>query len=222
MTTLIVGLCGGSGSGKTTIADLVPRLLKEVKPTLTIAVLAQDDYYRNNAAEPGFDPATYDFDHPQARDIALLCDHLAALKRGEPVARPSYDFENHCRTNQTRPVEPHDVVLVEGTHMLCDAQLRTHLDLSVYVDAPEAVRLLRRLMRDIAERGRTLHAAAAQYLHTVKPGHDAWTEAFAEHADLIVPGGTALGEDEEGAIASAQLVTDAIIQRLPPNQTPAR
>jgi uridine kinase len=204
---LLIGICGGTGSGKTTIASLLVDMLAP----LSVAVLAQDNYYRDSARLDGFDPATYDFDNPDARDFDLLSAHLNALGRGEMVAVPRYCFKTHARLAEADFLEPHDVFVLEGTHLLCDGRLRDRLDLSVFVDCAADIRLLRRLVRDTEERGRTLRGAAAQWLATVRGGHDTWTEPLKAHADMVVCGGTALEPGPNGGPeAAARLVADAV------------
>jgi uridine kinase len=204
---LLIGVCGGTGSGKTTIS----RLLVDMLAPLSVVVVAQDDYYRDSARIAGFNPATYDFDHPDARDFDLLSDHLTALADGQTVAVPRYCFKTHARLRETFLLEPHDVVVLEGTHLFSDARLRGRLNLRVFVDCAVDIRLLRRLVRDTEERGRSLRGAAAQWLGTVRGGHDAWTEPLKAHADMVVCGGTALEPGPSGGPeAAARLVADAI------------
>jgi uridine kinase len=204
---LLIGICGGTGSGKTTIADLLVDLLAP----LSVAVLAQDNYYRDSARQPDFDAATYDFDCPDARDFDLLSEHLSAIAAGDIVDVPRYCFKTHARLPQTDQLTPHDVIVLEGTHMLNDPRVNAQLNLSIFVNCSADIRLLRRLVRDTEERGRTLRGAAAQWLGTVRDGHDRWTEPLKDQADMVVCGGTALEPGPNGGPeASAGLVAQAI------------
>ena len=179
---LLVGVSGGSASGKTEIARAAARALK---PLSTI-VLAEDDYYGDHGASPDFEPARFNFDHPGARDHALLTRQLGQLKAGKPVKAPIYDFTIHRRRSDTRRIEPADIIFVEGIHLFCTPELRETFDLRVYVDAPDDIRLARRLLRDVNERGRTSQSVVSQYLGTVRPMHHEWTHPGRGHAELVI------------------------------------
>lgn len=178
---LIVGVCGGSGSGKTTFA----RALAEAAGPAV--VLAEDDYYVCKTQVPGFDAATRDFDHPSAKELDLLLAHLAALRAGRAVMRPAYDLATHSR-NAEAAVAPAPLVIVEGLHFLSDRRLRDALDHAFFVDAPDAVRFERRLVRDVATRSRTPESVTAQWNGTVQPAYLRWIAPFAERADTRVDG----------------------------------
>lgn len=182
MARLIVGVSGGSASGKTEIARAAARA---VKP-MSALVMAEDDYYGDHGASPDFEAARFNFDHPASRDHALLADHLEALRRGETVNAPIYDFTIHRRRADTRPVAPCDIILVEGIHLFCDERLKNLFDIRVYVDAPDDIRLARRLLRDVNERGRTAQSVVGQYLGTVRPMHHEWTHPHAACADIVI------------------------------------
>ncbi|MEQ8406621.1 MAG: uridine kinase [Oceanicaulis sp.] len=179
---LIIGVTGGSASGKTEIARAAAR----AADPLTALVMAEDDYYGDHGAKPDFDPAGFNFDHPGSRDHALLADHLDALKAGRGVDAPIYDFTIHRRRTDTRRIEAADVIVVEGIHLFCDAGVRELFDLRVFVDAPDDIRLARRVLRDVNERGRTAHSVVSQYLRTVRPMHHEWTAPGREHAHLVI------------------------------------
>lgn len=213
----IVAITGGSGSGKTTTAGQLIDLLKPLQAQL----ISQDDYYQNSRALPDFDPATYDFDTPAARDHALLAKHLVDLRAGKAIEVPVYDFTIHGRREATHHVEPGDVIILEGTHTLCDPAIFDLCDLKVYVDTPDDIRLLRRLLRDIHERGRTPETVANQYLATVRPAYERWTGPSRLNADLIVSGGLGVkGPKSETAFGAAAQIAAAIGKALaeaPPN-----
>jgi len=179
---LLIGVSGGSASGKTEIARSAARACAP----LSAIVLGEDDYYADHGAKTDFEAAEFNFDHPGARDHALLAQHLTALKRGETIEGPIYDFTIHRRRSDTRAIEPADVIIVEGIHLFCDAAVRDCLDLKVYVSAPDDIRLARRLLRDVNERGRTSHSVVQQYLRTVRPMHHEWTSPNKAYADILI------------------------------------
>jgi uridine kinase len=206
-TPFIVAITGGSGSGKTTTAGQLVDLLKP----LAAQLISQDDYYKNSKSLPGFDPATYDFDAPIARDHELLALHLTQLRAGLAIDVPVYDFTIHGRRDATHHIEPSDVIILEGTHTLCDVQIYELCDLKVFVDTPDDIRLLRRLLRDIHERGRTPETVANQYLATVRPAYERWTGPSRLNADLIVSGGLGVkGPKSETAFGAAAQIAAAI------------
>jgi uridine kinase len=207
----IVAITGGSGSGKTTTAR---QLLDRLKP-LGADLLSQDDYYKDSRRLPDFNPATYDFDCPDARDHDLLCGHLLALKQGQTVQVPVYDFTIHGRRDACVALAPRDVIILEGTHTLCDAAVFGLCDLKVFVDTPSDIRLLRRLLRDIHERGRTPETVTQQYLSTVRPAYERWTGPSRLNADLIVSGGEGVqGPFSETAFGAAAQIAAAVKKAL--------
>lgn len=179
---LLIGVTGGSASGKTEIARAAAR----AAAPLSALVIAEDDYYGDHGAKPDFDAAQFNFDHPGSRDHTLMAEQLKALKDGAPVAAPIYDFTIHRRRSDTRTLSACDVIVAEGIHLFCDAALRDLFDIRVFVEAPDDVRLARRLLRDINERGRTAQTVVAQYLRTVRPMHHEWTQPTRTHADLVI------------------------------------
>jgi uridine kinase len=184
---LVIGLAGGTGSGKTTVADA----LVEAAGAGRVAVLPLDAYYR---AQPTLDLATRaatNYDEPGAFDTALLIGQIDALRAGEPIERPVYDFVIHDRAAATVGVDPTPVLVVEGILVLVDRELRRRFDLKVFVDAPADERFIRRLQRDVRERGRSADSVIDQYRQTVKPMHDRYCEPSKRYADLIVPEGGA-------------------------------
>ena len=179
----IIGITGGSGSGKSTIV----RRIEEVCPDFVF--IPQDNYYKSASFISNTNITAYNFDHPDAFDSELLHSHLSALKKWQSVEMPQYDFVHHRRTEQTVHLEPAPLVIVEGLMILHDPDIRKMLDLKIYVDTPDDIRFIRRLLRDINERGRTLESVVMQYLEVVRPGHASCIEPTKEYADLIVPEG---------------------------------
>lgn len=184
-TPLVIGVAGGTGSGKTTVA----RAIVEAAGVGNVAILPQDAYYRAQPELPPEARALTNYDEPGAFDTELLVEHLDLLRRGRAVERPVYDFERDDRSSETVPLEPRPVLLVEGILVLHEATLRERMLLKVFVDAPPDERFIRRLERDVKERGRSAESVIAQYRRTVKPMHDLFVEPTKAHADLILPGG---------------------------------
>jgi uridine kinase len=182
MNYVLVGVTGGSASGKTEIARATARA---VAPASSL-VISEDDYYDDHGGKPDFDAARFNFDHPESRDHGLLAAQLSALKAGQAVDAPVYDFTIHRRRDDTRRLAPADVVLVEGIHVFCDERVRELFDIRVFVEAPDDVRLARRVLRDVNERGRTAHSVVNQYLKTVRPMHHEWTQSGRDHADIHI------------------------------------
>jgi len=185
--SILVAITGGSGSGKSTLAEAVVSAL----PHGTAVLLREDSYYRDAASLPDFDPATFDFDDVAARDHELMIRDLTALKAGRDITAPLYSFIHHGREPGGEPVRAAEVVVVEGTHVLCTPELVDLFDIRVFVDTPADIRFIRRLLRDQAERGRTPDSVIGQYLATVRPGHERLTEPSKTHADFIVADATA-------------------------------
>ncbi len=196
MTPFLIAVTGGSGSGKSTLA----RTLLEQLPAGAAAWLSEDWYYADVGAGPGFDPAMYDFDDLPVRDHARLVADLHMLRAGRAVRAPAYDFATHRRTaDHAHPVEPLAVVIAEGAHLLCRAEVAALFDLRVFVDTPADVRFIRRLLRDQAERGRTARSVIDQYLATVRPAHERLVEPARARADLVVADSAARVEDADPA-----------------------
>jgi uridine kinase len=181
---LFIGLAGGSGSGKTTIAEEVVDRLEG-----RVALLNHDAYYRN-MVELTFEERTrVNYDHPSSLETELMVEHLESLRSGVAIERPVYDFSNHLRSAETVRIEPARVVVVEGILVLSDLRLRSELDLKIFVDTDPDLRLARRLQRDIAERGRSVESVIDQYFATVRPMHLEFVEPSRRYADLIIPEG---------------------------------
>lgn len=182
---VIIGVAGGSGSGKTTVAVRV----QEAFPGRTVEIIHHDSYYHDNSGLPIEQRARINYDHPEAFDTALLVRHLAQLRRGESVAVPRYDYASHSRLPESDVLEPADIVFVEGILVLeCEA-LRELMDIRLYVDVDADERVLRRLIRDTRERGRTVESVVEQYLNVVRPMHLQFVQPSKRYAHLIIPEG---------------------------------
>ena len=182
---MIIGICGGTGSGKTTVAN---RLLQAVG-SHEVAFIQQDSYYRNLAdMQPDYRHKV-NFDHPDAIDNDLLVAHVAALRRGESIDLPLYDFKSHVRRPETLRVEPKLITIVEGILIFAEPRLLAEMDVKVFVDTPDDIRFIRRLRRDIAERGRNVDSVIEQWIETVRPMHQQFVEPSKRQADVIIPEG---------------------------------
>ena len=182
--SFVIGVAGGSGSGKTTI---VRRLVDELGPGQA-AVIAHDSYYRPDPRLSWEERVRINYDHPDSLQTRLLIRHLDRLKRGRAAEIPTYDFTRHQRLPETRLVKPHPVLILEGILVLCNRRLRRLLDLRVFVSTDDDLRFIRRLQRDLTERGRTVESVIRQYLATVKPLHQRYVEPSRRHAHLILSG----------------------------------
>ena len=184
MRPLIIGVAGGSGSGKTTVARAIHERLG-----FGAVFLDQDAYSHDLAHLPLEERARANFDHPDAVDTALMVAHLEALAAWQPIDKPTYDFARHTRAAATVRIEPQDVIVVDGILLFADARLRALFDVKVFVDVADDLRFIRRLERDVSERGRSVESVITQYLTTVRPMHLEFVEPSKRHADIIVPEG---------------------------------
>ncbi len=182
---LVVGIAGGTGSGKTTVV----RKIIEKLPKNSVAVLSQDSYYKDQSHLPLEERQKINFDHPNAIEFDLLIDHIKKLKKGEPIHQPIYSYVTCTRAKETILVEPKEVVIVEGILVLAVPELRELFDIKVFVDADADDRLIRVIHRDIEERGRDVATVLRRYQQTVKPMHEQFIEPSKKYADLIVPEG---------------------------------
>ncbi len=183
--TVIVGVAGGSGSGKTTIAQAI---YEQLGPE-NVAYIPHDAYYHDLSHLPPEERAKRNFDHPDSLDTALLIEHLEKLKRGEAVDIPVYDFATHTRRPETRHIEPKPIIVVEGILVFVEPKLRDLMDIKIFVDTDADIRFIRRLTRDIRERGRTMESVIQQYLETVRVMHLEFVEPSKRYADIIIPEG---------------------------------
>ena len=182
---LVIGIAGGSGSGKTTVQR---RIVDACGPE-HIVVLDHDAYYRDLSRLPLDERAAFNFDHPDALETDLMVRHVDALLRGEAIEKPVYDFTTHTRTSRTERVEPRPVIVIDGILVLAEPELRRRMDIKLFVDAPDDVRLIRRIYRDLHERGRSIESILAQYERTVRPMHLEFVEPSKRTADVIIPRG---------------------------------
>lgn len=201
--TLIIGVAGGTASGKTTVVEAILQRVGGER----IAFIQHDSYYKDLSHLPLQERSKFNFDHPDALDTPLLIQHLKDLRQGCSIEVPQYDFATYCRLPQTRTVPPCPVVIVEGILILAEPELRALLDLKIYVDTDADLRLIRRIRRDIAERGRTLESVIEQYLATVRPMHLEFVEPSKRYSDVIIPRG---GQN----VAALELVTARVLALL--------
>ena len=181
---MIIGVAGGTGSGKTTLAAHIAKKFGD-----KVAVITHDSYYRAQNDKSFEERCTQNYDHPDAFETELLKKHVKALVMGESVDVPVYDYTIHNRSDKTVRVMPKTVIVLEGILLFHDSELREMMDLKIFVDTDADERILRRIIRDTEERGRTLDSVITQYLTTVKPMHNAFVEPYKRYADIIVPGG---------------------------------
>ncbi len=183
--SLVVGIAGGTGSGKTTVAHKLAAAMPEGR----CITVEHDAYYRDQGHLPPEERATINYDHPSALESSLLAEHLRDLRAGQPVDVPIYDFATHTRRSDTRRVSPAPVIIVEGILVFCEASLREQMDVKIFVDTDADIRLMRRIRRDLEVRGRTFQSVRDQYYATVRPMHLEYVEPTKRWADLIVPEG---------------------------------
>ncbi|UBH07765.1 uridine kinase [Macrococcus armenti] len=183
--TTIIGIAGGSGSGKTSVTS---KILKNLEG-YSVALIEQDYYYKNQDHLTFEERLKTNYDHPFAFDNELLIQNLKDLRNGETVEVPTYDYSNHTRSKKTITFEPKDVIIVEGIFALENSELRDLMDVKIYVDTDADLRILRRIVRDIKERGRTMESVIDQYLSVVRPMHNQFIEPTKKYADIIIPEG---------------------------------
>lgn len=183
---LIIGIAGGSASGKTTIAQ---HIKEKFSDETSVLIIRQDDYYKDQSDKPMEERIRTNYDHPFAFDEDLLITQLKTLIAGQSIRKPVYDFVQHTRSETTQICHPADVIVIEGLFVLEDEQLRSLLDIKVFVDTDADIRFIRRLIRDVKERGRTLDSVVNQYVNTVRVMHQSFIEPSKRYADIIIPEG---------------------------------
>lgn len=182
---MIIGVAGGTASGKTTLSRHIARAFGD-----KVAIIAHDSYYCAQNERTYEERCKQNYDHPDAFETDLLCEHLDALAAGRAVDVPVYDYTQHNRSNEVERVEPKAVIVLEGIIIFSDPRLRERMDLKIFVDTDADERIIRRILRDTKKRGRTLDSVVEQYISTVKPMHEAFVEPYKRYADIIVPGGS--------------------------------
>jgi uridine kinase len=205
---LVVGVAGGTGAGKTSVV----RAITEAVGPERVAELPEDAYYREYAQLTEAERTAINWDHPNAIEVTLLLDHIQRLVRGETVERPAYDFAAYARSAETIRVAPRPVLIIEGILIFTDQRLRDLFDVKVFVDTDADLRFIRRLTRDVQERGRTVDSVVSQYLETVRPMHIAFVEPTKRYADIIVPEG---GENQ----VAIELLRSALLHSMLPDET---
>lgn len=180
---VLVGIAGGTGSGKTTLAQKIHQAFPES------VLISQDSYYKDLSHLPFEEREKTNFDHPDSLEFSLLKTHLLELKRGRSIEQPTYSFHSHTREKGTERISPAQIILVEGILLLAAPEIRDLLDIKIFVDTDDDVRVLRRIERDMKERSRDFNSVKEQYLRTVKPMHDAFVEPSKKYADVIIPEG---------------------------------
>lgn len=181
----VIGIVGGSGSGKTTVTKRIIEELTEEK----VVLIEQDYYYKDQSHLTMEERIKTNYDHPDAFDTELLCSHLSDLIAGKKVEIPRYDYVNHTRSKETVIQSPKDIIIIEGLFGLYSKELRNYLDIKIFVDTPSDIRILRRLLRDMNERGRSVESIINQYLSSVRPMHEQYIQPSKQYADIIIPDG---------------------------------
>lgn len=182
---ILIGIAGGTGSGKSTVTKEIYKSI----PEANVAIIEQDSYYKDQSHLSFEDRVKTNYDHPFAFDNDLLVKHLKSLLKNKPIEKPIYDFEKHNRKKETIKVEPKDIIILEGILILSEEEIRDLLDIKIFVDTDSDVRIIRRILRDIKERGRTLDSVILQYMDTVRPAHLQFVEPTKRYADIIIPEG---------------------------------
>ena len=202
---IIIGIAGGTGSGKTTV---VKKIMERFQPD-EVVLLPQDSYYKDSSNVPAEERQNINFDHPDAFDWALLSKHISMLKKGEAIEQPIYSYITSTRQKETIHIEPKEVVIIEGILALWDKKLRSLMDLKIFVDADPDERLIRVIQRDVIERGRTAEVVMERYMRVLKPMHMEFIEPCERYADLIIP----LGGMNTKAIEILRLYIEKILGR---------
>jgi len=183
---IVIGIAGGTCSGKTSIASIV---IEDFRYTNSVNIIKEDDYYKDQSHMPMEERVKTNYDHPLAFDFDLMQEHIKDLIAGKSIEKPTYDYTVHNRSDKTEVIYPSDVLIIEGLFALYTKEIRDLEDIKIFVDTPADVRFIRRLERDVSERARTVDSITSQYLNTVKPMHDQFLEPTKQYADIIIPQG---------------------------------
>lgn len=197
MTSLVIGIAGGTGSGKTTVTN---KILESIDPQ-RVVVIQHDSYYKDLSAFDGRSPDQINFDHPSTLETELLISHIRSLREGKTVDQPIYNFATYRRMSETKRLEPREVIILEGILIFVEATLRQLMDIKIFIDTDADERLIRRIRRDTMERGRSIDSIIQQYISTVKPMHLQFVEPSKQWADIIIPRGV------ENTVAVDMVVT---------------
>ncbi len=183
--SILIGIAGGTGSGKTTVAKALTSEFGKSE----VALIEQDSYYRNLTHLSLEERSQVNFDHPDAVDFDLMKENLRSILEGKPIDVPVYDYVTHTRSDQSRHIDRHHIIIIEGILVLLDEELRNMMDIKLYVETADDIRIIRRIMRDVKKRGRTLESVIDQYFRTVRPAHKQFVEPTKLYADIIIPEG---------------------------------
>ncbi len=187
MRQLVIGIAGGTGSGKTSVTQ---KILERLQAQHRVVVIQHDSYYKDISTHERLSPSQINFDHPDSLDTPLLVEHIKELKKWKPVEQPIYNFSTHSRMKDTKHLESKDIIIIEGILIFASKDLRDLMDIKIFIDTDADERLLRRLKRDIIERGRSIDSVMEQYISTVKPMHLEFVEPSKRYADIIIPRGS--------------------------------
>jgi uridine kinase len=205
LSPLLIGICGGTGAGKTTLAQKIIAVFGEARA----ALIATDAYYRDRSHLPLQERHHFNFDHPDALDIPLLIEHLQRLRNGQPVIQQVYDFTTHALKQENIRIEPREIIVVDGILIFALEELCRLFDLRIFIDEAADIRLLRRIVRDVQQRGRTIESVARQYLATVRPMHLMFVEPSKKKADIMVKS----GDDWHAVIMAIKQLPEAARRR---------
>lgn len=183
--TVVIGICGGTGSGKTTVIE---KIIESMNPC-QYSIIKHDDYYKQNDDLSMEERVKINYDHPLSLDNDLLRENIKDLLDGKTITKPLYDFTVHNRKKEVEQIQPTEIIILDGILIFEDSQLRDFMDIKIFVDTDADIRILRRIKRDIEERGRTLDSVINQYILTVKPSHEQFIEPYKKYADIIIPHG---------------------------------
>jgi uridine kinase len=211
MKPLVIGIAGGTGSGKTSVTNAILERLDHER----IVVIQHDSYYKDLANHGGLTPAEINFDHPDSLETGLLVQHICDLREGRPVEQPLYNFTTHRRLDSTLRLLPREIIIVDGILIFVEKQLRDLMDIKIFIDADADERLLRRIRRDMVERGRSIDSVMQQYMKTVKPMHLEFVEPSKHWADVIIPRGVENTVAIDMVVTKIRTMLKAVVADIP-------